>query len=178
MTTIALPILVMLMVILLLIIINMILWQRQASVQQSRTLEIEERLERLGQALQELEKQNAQMRQDLMESRHNAAEPLQEDQRITPQETAPAQKIQDAPAQADEAAPQIDAIALAQEPARDEDGTPQEKAEAVEISSPSESGSEKTDDLDKGSRMPNAIYNIGKSGKIYTEEELELLIKE
>ena len=69
MTTIALPILVMLAVILLLIIINMILWQKQASIQLSRTQEVQERLEGLGQALQELNIQNERLRQELEEDR-------------------------------------------------------------------------------------------------------------
>ncbi|MCB6992996.1 hypothetical protein LI177_05795 [bacterium 210820-DFI.6.37] len=168
MTTIALPILVMLAVILLLIIINMILWQKQASIQLSRTREVQERLEGLGQALQELNIQNERLRQELEEDRRT--------------ETPRRENIQEQPLrsvlmESGEAAERNDDLIL-------DLGTagPEDVYEAVEItenSSPSETGPEEKDDLNMGGETPEAtIYNIGKSGKVYTEEELELLIKE
>ena len=163
MIAIALLVLVMLAAVLLLIIINLILWQKQSSLQQRKMEEILHRLETVGQAL---EFQNRKLQEQAAASPQEAAEGI-----------GISQSEQDATADDGKAADKKEETDSVQ--AENNSGTGIEEQRASDRMKPPEHEPDIKDIPDEEQKLPAAsTYNIGKSGKIYTEEELELLIKE
>lgn len=154
MTTIALPMFAMIAAIILLIIIGLILWHKKAASQEYSLHNIEERLTRIETDLRnctdEIKKQKAYV------------VPAPETPSLSQENQLDLQDLQEEALSAD--IPEEDKAS---------------ETEALEEVPSTENLIQEQDaNLDRGSEQPTSIYNIGKSGKIYTEEELDLLIKE
>lgn len=174
MTTIALPILGLLVVIVLLLIAGLILWQRRASAQLEQLQQAQRRIEEMENALQELRKQQTKffhkqeeylsyLKKHASGSEHNAAGAgsnigAERKNKAQPEE------------QAGETSTNAEVPEVSQQ--KDKSGD-LEKDLFVSKEQAEGKKSER-----RGEMSEPSIYNIGKSGKIYTEEELELLIKE
>lgn len=184
MTTIALPILAVVAVVILLILaITLILWRKQSAVQLTTLENIEKRLTTVEKAL------TIRIRQEAAASqRASAADP-----RENVQETQPLQKENMNPESPPTEKSGEDTAEGEQEPEKDKKerlnapAGSSKQPETIQTANipktatteEAEPGGRRADSLDKGSETPaTSIYNIGKSGKIYTKEELELLIKE
>lgn len=156
MTTMAWPMFVMIAVVILLIIVGLILGHKNATSHNSGLENIEERLVRIEGNLLEY------------------AESVKEQENVEPpvrQESPSSQEPEEEPE------PQILQKKAIPEDVPEENGALQPIA-SEQMLSEKDLIKEQDANTDKGSEMPTSIYNIGKSGKVYTEEELDLLIKE
>lgn len=162
MTTLALPILVLLIIVLLLLIAGWILRQRSFIAQTEIMEEIRQRLYQAEALLQDISEQ--QLQQSRQEEENTVCTEEPDDAKDSPElkTEEPAEKTEEQ-AQIKEEPPQTD----------------YETVLLQEMLSAGTAPRESEGHLEAGSKTPEAtIYNIGKSGKIYTKEELELLIKE
>lgn len=172
MTTIALPILGLLVIIVLLLIAGLILWQRRASAQLEQIQQVRRQMEEMESALQELRKQQTELFHKQEEylgylEGHNSGS-----ERNTAGASSNIGAERKAKAQPEEQAGSINAE-VQRVSQQDDKPSGLER----EWSVPKEQTEEKKT-KGRGEMSEPSIYNIGKSGKIYTEEELELLIKE
>lgn len=150
MTTIPLAMLTALVAVVLLMIIGLVLWQKRSSSQLSI-------LQNVAKTLEEIEKTLKAQEQS------RAPENL-----VQPEQTTETERIQ--PEQAGEPEAQL--------PEEENEETDTEKAlKAISQIMEEESDGKQTPESDSQTPAP-AIDSMGKSGKSYTEEELELLIKE
>ena len=186
MTTIALPILAVVAVVILLILaITLILWRKQSAVQLTILENIEKRLTAVEKALTIRIRQEAAVSQrtSATDQHENAQEtqPLQKES-MNP-ESPPTEKSGEYTAEGEQE-PEKDKKERLNAPAGSSKQPETIQTATANIpktatTEKAEPGGRRADSLDKGSETPaTSIYNIGKSGKIYTKEELELLIKE
>ncbi len=174
MTVIAAMTLVALLIIMLLMIIGLVLWQKRASIQLDHLREIRESLAVIEQRMQVLEETVRAGREEVRETSCILQEALAEDEDAGEEAELPQE-----PDQSAEEIPEPDAVE-SEEP---ESGvSEQEVLEFIQEEADFHVQPEEEQPiiLDQSEQdYPKASkYNSGKSGKIYTEEELELLIKE
>lgn len=185
MTTIALPILaVVAIVILLILVITLILWRKQSAAQLTALENIEKRLTTVEKALttrirQEAAAVSRQNTASIQTGQVQETEPIQKEN-VNP-EPPPAEKHGEYTAEEDKGPEkkQHEPINAPEESSHEPETIQTANIPNIEATEKAEPDVQLTDTLDKGSETPaTSIYNIGKSGKIYTKEELELLIKE
>ncbi|MCQ4635602.1 hypothetical protein NE619_02580 [Anaerovorax odorimutans] len=185
MTTIALPILaVAAVVILLILVIALILWRKQSAIELSTLENIEKRLAAVEKAL------TIRIRQEAAAA---AQRTPAADQPKNVQETQMPRKESrepEPPPREDSGIKTSEGEKEPGEEKNEQENTPAESSQQPEMiqtadvseTAPAEEiepDGLREETLDKGSETPaTSIYNIGKSGKIYTKEDLELLIKE
>lgn len=174
MTTIALPVLGLLVVIVLLLIAGLILWQRRIGAQTECIQEIHSRMRELENALEELKQQQTEFfgkQQDCSDCLEKQSPGETEGAAGFGQSARAADRSEDLPAeQAGETSINMEMPEVSQS-----DGKPDDSGEDVIARK-----EQMEEEFPKrcGDTPEPSIYNTGKSGKIYTEEELELLIKE
>lgn len=154
MTTTTLAILVFLVAAVVLLIINMKLWQKASGSQLYQIRELEKKLDENHMMLENMEARLLQI-QEACRLRSEDTDTESQTYGDSPEETQ---------VTADQKEPEESVVALLQEQLQCAGDSKPETEENPES------------DCEQGSEA--SIYNIGKSGKVYTEEELELLIKE
>ena len=154
MTTIALPMFAMIAAIILLIIIGLILWHKKAASQEYSLQSIEERLIKIEKDLRNYA--DDMKKQEAFAVPAPETPPLSQENELDLQDLQEEELLVDIP----------------------EENEASETEVREEVPSAENLIQEQDANLDRGSEQPTSIYNIGKSGKIYTEEELDLLIKE
>ncbi len=164
MTIIAATILGLLAVIILLSIARLILWQRRSAEQSGSMHEIEDRLGKLEAILRDIRMQQQELCRTIEEKKFAAPEEEYEFGEASEREN---RRIgQDEPAVWNEEDGQVPEMRTEQ------------MAEVTAVQAQDNGMSMKNANSDRRGEALASSYNVGKSGKKYTEEELELLIKE
>ncbi len=165
--------LLLLAVIILLLIAVLILWQRRVGQQYDSIQELKEQLTELEGTLKEIKTRQSEFLQTWV------------DMRIEEREAAAAQRVEQAAGSYKEEDAEQNSKEQLREESGLETGTKSRQENTTEMESdlefelPAGDGQNEAGGNSEGrSRVPTSSYNIGKSGKMYTEEELELLIKE
>lgn len=170
--------LLLLAVIILLLIAVLILWQRRVGQQYDSIQELKEQLTELEGTLKEIKTRQSEFLQTWVDMRIV-------DMRIEEREAATAQRAEQAAGGYKEEDAEQNSKEQLREESGLETGTKSRQENTTEMESdlefelPAGDGQNEVGGNSEGrSRVPTSSYNIGKSGKMYTEEELELLIKE